>query len=176
MDPSDAPARPHHVFDSRAFFGRPCWSRALELLTRCAHHYAGPFTVGPEIAEDDVLTMHMPEVISVSGEFSELTIYRTPTDNYAFRAWHDRRHIALRAGFDRNGEARVARQQRYDLISFATGSTREKSVVGALALLEVETEGQQEYQRRRGHFPHNQRAFTAFVLKYGLAAALDIEF
>lgn len=39
---------------------------------------------------------------------SENTIYPSPRGNYAFRAWHDLTHIKLAAGFDEEGERRVA--------------------------------------------------------------------
>jgi len=41
----------------------------------------------------------------------ESTIYGAPEDNYAFRAWHDSIHIALKAGFDVIGESAVANEQ-----------------------------------------------------------------
>lgn len=63
-----------------------------------------------------------PELVSsttsrlvVYSDFSEGTVYGSPAQNRAQRAWHDGIHLRLGAGFDLASELRVSRQQAHEM-------------------------------------------------------------
>ncbi len=105
-------------------------------------------------------------VIPVWDGASDTSIYGSNAGNYAFRAWHDRLHIILRAGFDAEGEKAVAVAQR-DAILRATGDSEAAEAVWA------DVWGQFLYERRHGRFPDDQAAFVKTWLERGEAAALE---
>lgn len=86
------------------------------------------------------------------------TIFSGPGVNYAFRAWHDWRHICLRAPFDYAGERRVWTAQSADLGLPWDGAQR---------LLWIEVMGQLEHKRLYGAFPVDQRSFAQEYLRTG---------
>lgn len=104
--------------------------------------------------------------IPVWNGASETSIYGDESGNFAFRAWHDRLHVILHAGFDEAGEKRVAVAQR-DAILAATGDSEAAEAVWA------DVWGQFLYERRHGRFPDDQAAFVKTWLERGEAAALE---
>ena len=77
------------------------------------------------------------------------TIWSAPAVNYAFRAWHDSRHLTLGAGFDLESERALC----VDAVRQIDGE-RER------ALLAGEVGGQVEFFFAHGRFPVAQRAFV----------------
>ena len=104
--------------------------------------------------------------IPVWNGASESSIYGSDRGNFAFRAWHDRLHVILHAGFDAEGERAVAVAQR-DAILRATGDSEAAEAVWA------DVWGQFLYERRHGRFPDDQAAFVKTWLERGEAAALE---
>ena len=105
-------------------------------------------------------------LIPVWDGASESSIYGGERGNFAFRAWHDRLHIILHAGFDADGEKRVAVAQR-DAILAATGDSEAAEAVWA------DVWGQFLYEQRHGRFPNDQAAFVRTWLERGEHAALS---
>ena len=104
--------------------------------------------------------------IAVWSGKSDRTIYADDEVNFAFRAWHDARHLALGADFTPEGEALVAAQQIADVL-ILYGADAPKLW---LRLIEAEIVGQQRYQERHGAFPENQRGFDLAYIRNPVAA------
>lgn len=99
------------------------------------------------------LMQHGPKRLVVWAGGSEATIYGDRAVNWAFRAWHDSIHRALKAPFTVEGERLVAIEQ-----ARVIGGT-----FGEIIVAEV-TE-QAAYFERCGYFPHDQVSFMHQVLK-----------
>lgn len=84
---------------------------------------------------------------------SDNTIYGDARVNWAFRAWHDSLHLKMQAGFDLEGETRVA----YEQARIIGGKYAE--------ILLAEIIGQAEYFKKFGQFPENQVQFIKEYLK-----------
>lgn len=92
---------------------------------------------------------------------SERTIYRTPFDNMAARAWHDYRHVMGLHEFDLEGERATCEAQGRDLGFLVASDALTPSEAGAAwALLRLEVIGQAEHFAACGEFPANQLAWT----------------
>lgn len=95
----------------------------------------------------------------------ERTIYGSREANWAFRAWHDRLHVQLQAGFDRVGEERVARSQVMEL---ERAGADESDVLAVW----YDVAGQFLYAERFGGFPEDQASFVALCMLAGIDTAL----
>ena len=94
---------------------------------------------------------------------SEQTIFGDPEINYAFRAWHDWRHITESADFSPDGERTVCEKQKADIREIFDGAQADRFC----ALLEAEIIGQLAHEKRYGRFPENQRGFVVAWLDRG---------
>lgn len=91
---------------------------------------------------------------------SEKTVFACRETNYAFRAWHDSKHILFGLPFTMEGEATVMRLQQRDIHALYDGTRADLFC----AILEGEIIGQGEYNVIRGGYPVNQLAFVAAYL------------
>ena len=140
---------------------------ALNLVRQIAGaHYATPNAPQSFEALLAATNADPAAVIPVWDGASETSIYGSNAGNFAFRAWHDRLHVILRAGFDAEGEQAVAVAQR-NAILWATGDSEAAEAVWA------DVWGQFLYERRHGRFPDDQAAFVKTWLERGEIAALD---
>ena len=88
---------------------------------------------------------------------SDQTIFGCPETNYAFRAWHDARHITARADFSLEGEVETCKAQCRDIYSlFGDGST----AIRYSRYLWAEIVGQAKYNLINGGFPVDQIGFV----------------
>ena len=91
---------------------------------------------------------------------SDKTIFACPETNFAFRAWHDWRHITESADFSRNGESIACAAQCRDVRAIFDGAAAETFC----AILHAEILGQADYAERRGGFPIDQCGFVRAYL------------
>ena len=91
---------------------------------------------------------------------SESTIFADAGVNFAFRAWHDSKHITARLPFTRAGELEALAMQKADILALYDGATADSFC----ALLDAEIKGQFDYCERHGAFPVNQAAFALAYL------------
>jgi len=105
-----------------------------------------------DIAPDtfESLTRHIGVPVVWSGA-SERTIYADPRVNHAFRAWHDALHLRLGAGFDLEGESRVALEQARIVCQYSHTWAR---------LVMAEVQDQAEYSIKNGLFVSDQVKFS----------------
>lgn len=98
-------------------------------------------------------------VLVWTGE-SDNTIFGTPEDNHAFRAWHDYVHINFDLPFTKQGEHTVMllQQRHVDTIGGYYFTRHEKDTF--VKLLECEIAGQLDEFIRTGDFVKDQRAFA----------------
>lgn len=123
--------------------------------------------VAPETFE--ALCAHYHE----TGEFlvwngaSDATIYASPRDNWAARAWHDFHHVTGSNDFTLEGERAACEAQGGDLeILRAKGELSEREAMLAWQLLQLEVIGQALTQfAEHGEFPADQRAWTEAKLR-----------
>ncbi len=95
--------------------------------------------------------------ITVSGAYSDQTIYADPETNFAARAWHDWTHYTYRHAFTEEGERATFEDQKLDLLKrYGPGPQTEHFIL----LLKCEVVGQVEYFVEHGDFPADQVAFT----------------
>lgn len=92
---------------------------------------------------------------------SESTVFACRETNYAFRAWHDSKHILFNLPFTMDGEAAVMRLQQADIRALYDGPRADLFC----AILEAEIIGQGEYNALHGGYPVNQLAFVAAYLR-----------
>ena len=79
--------------------------------------------------------------------------------NFAFRAWHDSKHIAGHYPFDRAGEKAAMQAQMRDVkVLFGEAGTY------FCRLLHAEIMGQFDYAELHGEFPDDQLAFVRAYL------------
>lgn len=93
---------------------------------------------------------------------SEHTIFGDREVNYAFRAWHDSRHIVGNHDFTFEGESAVCDMQVQDLLAIYGKCD---AFYKFERLLIAEVIGQALFFEARGAFPENQIAFTSAYLK-----------
>ena len=94
--------------------------------------------------------------ILVDGRHSDRTIFGCPEHNWAFRAWHDWTHLAIRAEFSLDGELAVAHRQIEDLCR-VFGHSEDTRLWSRYIMAEVY--GQALHFRDTGEFPADQVAF-----------------
>ncbi len=94
--------------------------------------------------------------IRVWNGASESTIFACPETNYAFRAWHDSKHICYGLQFTFEGETRAAELQCDDIRALYDGESADYYC----AILQAEIIGQFRYQEINGKFPVNQMDFV----------------
>ena len=113
--------------------------------------------------------------IVVSSEYSDSSIYGSPENNHAFRAWHDRTHLRLDRGFDDEGEYYVGNAQ-VNAVHRARHDDTSLRNEDAMAIY-YDTIGQIEYRNTHyGAFPTNQRAFVQSCFDIGLAESIKLAF
>lgn len=107
--------------------------------------------------------------MQVSRDNSTDTIYDDAAGNWAFRAWHDKTHLLLNAGFDRKGELAVFRKQCADMqrywppfIPFS-----EEHFAMMVNIIRCEIVGQFDYNETNGDYPQYQRQFAEAYLTGG---------
>jgi hypothetical protein len=122
--------------------------RILELAPRFEVSDRAPGTFA------DLVASRTGGLLQVWPGASEGTIYGDPRVNWAFRAWHDALHLSLGAGFDLEGERRVAEEQ-----------ARVLGCDGMGAIVLAEVLDQAEHFARTGAFPTDQAAFMAMALR-----------
>ncbi len=88
------------------------------------------------------------------------TIFACPEANYAFRAWHDSKHITASLPFTRDGELAAMELQKADIRALYDGAESDTFC----ALLEAEICGQFDYSELRGGFPIEQAEFARAYL------------
>lgn len=97
---------------------------------------------------------------------SDKTIFGDCEVNYAFRAWHDSKHITGKFPFNWEGETAAMQAQIADVRAIYDGKTAEYFC----DLLTAEIQGQKQYQDARGGFPVDQIGFARAYLADSRAA------
>jgi hypothetical protein len=101
---------------------------------------------------------------------SDKTIYSHARYNYAFRAWHDKVHLELDAGFGKLDEIRVCneqvRQARARFVMLALSEEDIRAVIADVA-------GQVLYYYKHGEFVKDQALFVGACLEDGIFTTLD---
>jgi len=132
-----------------------------ELLTRDIRYLARPWAPSTfEALKADCL----PTRLVVDSSNSEHTIFESPEDNHAFRAFHDFYHLTLDADFSVNGERKVTNRQLRDARSAGLSHN-------AMTLYTAELR-QYEHYFTHGRFPVDQRLFAFRWFVGGSAHAL----
>ena len=98
---------------------------------------------------------------------SDYTIFGDREINFAFRAWHDSRHLIHNLPFTFAGESAVARIQAKDILAIYGLCD---SFFRFVRYLQCEIVGQAIFKEARGDFPENQIAFARAYLKDSGAA------
>ena len=94
----------------------------------------------------------------MNPQSAEGSIYGNVKDNIAFRAWHDKLHQDLDAGFDHEGELRVAQEHLRQ--AQAAGLSEE-----AQRALWADTWESFKHHEQTGNFPEEPRKFVAEKMK-----------
>lgn len=95
--------------------------------------------------------------LTVWREASGQTVFADEETNYAFRAWHDYRHVMGGYEMTPAGERATAEAQVRDLVKlYGTGP----DVIHMAQMLLTEVVGQLEHEIITGSFPEDQRAFA----------------
>jgi hypothetical protein len=100
--------------------------------------------------------------IPISAKNSESTVFSSPEDNYAVRAWHDWAHIRGMYPFNIGGEARSMALQMADIVRLCGNSDTHKHT---FRLLWIEVMGQIMHKELHGVFPKDQVTFTEDMWK-----------
>ena len=136
-------------------------------FNRAVHHIAGVllpngFDVGDNASGYIGLRAHYEATgrICVWSGGSEHTIFADRETNYAFRAWHDWRHLTGNHDFTPEGELEVYWAQEGDISRVYGAYPREWRTI-----LWAEIVGQGEYERANGTFPQDQMAFVKCYLQ-----------
>ncbi len=137
----------------------------IAVLQACNRVLPNGFDVSEQAPDSyESLLSHYRETgrIQVWNGASDHTIYGDREINYAFRAWHDSRHIVGNHDFTFEGESAVCAMQVSDLLS----------IYGACdnfykfeRLLIAEIVGQALFFEARGEFPADQYAFTSTYIR-----------
>jgi len=139
-------------------FERACFEIADKLNPR---GYRAHGEGAQSLAELRVLTYEAHDAVTVSELHSDHTIFSRPEGNYAFRAWHEQRHLSENAEFDDAGERRVHAAMARDLAEWLAGQKPDFiNQMRACILLECENIGQLGYWRAYGSPPDDQRTFA----------------
>lgn len=108
---------------------------------------------GPASWEELQASRHEP-VMPINPQSAENSIYSDTPTNIAFRAWHDKLHLDLNAGFDHDGELKVAQEHLRQ--AQAAGLSEE-----AQRALWADTWETFKHHEDTGDFPSNPRMFVA---------------
>jgi len=106
--------------------------------------------------------------IAVWNGASDKTIFDDSEVNYAFRAWHDSKHVTGKLPFTKAGECGALKRQKADVRALYDGETADYFC----RLLEAEIYGQFCYQEKHGGFPVDQIGFARAYLDNHAAALL----
>jgi hypothetical protein len=146
--------------------------KASATLESFIRQSAGSFYTSPDAPQTwDSLRAYQPtDALPIWDGGCAQTIYSSPVINYAFRAWHDRIHIALGAPFNRAGERAVAREHLRQ-------ANRVRLPIGDLRALWADVWGQFLYsENHAGEFPTDQSAFVTAALTLGINFASQLDF
>ena len=130
--------------------------QASDELSNFVHAQAPAHRVdpnGPATWEELQARRHEP-VMPVNPQSAEGSIYKDVPTNIAFRAWHDKLHLDLNAGFDHEGELRVA--QEHQRQAERAGLSEE-----ARRALWADTWETFKHHESTGEFPSKPREFVA---------------
>ena len=121
----------------------------------------------------DSLVAHYRETgrILVWNGASHATIFGDCEVNFAFRAWHDSKHVLGQFPFTREGEISAMIAQRKDICALYDGAQADYFS----SILEAEIYGQFIYSEQRGGFPIDQIGFARAYLK-GPSSAIAGDF
>lgn len=89
---------------------------------------------------------------------SDRTVFADDEVNFAFRAWHDLRHLTADAPFTPEGEAAACEAQIADLVTLFGDDERTRRWA---AIMRAEVNGQVAHLERHGAFPVDQAGFVA---------------
>lgn len=111
----------------------------------------------------DSLVAHYAETgrIMVWNGASDRTIFADSQVNFAFRAWHDSRHIVGGFDFTQAGELGVAAMQKANILAIYDGA----QAAFYCRLLDAEIMGQFHYFEIHGGFPLDQKGFVVAYLE-----------
>jgi hypothetical protein len=112
---------------------------------------------GPASWEELQASRNEP-VMPINPQSAENSIYSDTPTNIAFRAWHDKLHLDLNAGFDHEGELKVAQEHLRQ--AQAAGLSEE-----AQRALWADTWETFKHHEDTGAFPSDPRAFVADKMK-----------
>jgi hypothetical protein len=112
------------------------------------------------------------EAMPVYDKGCDRTIYSHPRYNYAFRAWHDRVHLDINAGFGKLDEIKVCNEQ--------IRQARQRSVMLGISeedirAITADVAGQVLYYYKYGDFVNDQALFVGACLEDGIFTTLDSE-
>lgn len=129
------------------------------------------FDVSADAPQDfDSLVAHHAETgrVLVWNGASDQTIFADAEVNFAFRAWHDSKHITGGFPFTFDGEMSALNAQKADVNRLYDGET----AAYFCTLLDAEIYGQWLYQQTHGGFPLDQYGFAAAYISQGSTAAI----
>jgi len=121
------------------------------------------FDISPNAPQNfDSLVAHFDKTgrVLVWNGASDRTIFADAEANFAFRAWHDSKHILGGHPFTREGELAALDMQKADVRAIYDGATADSFC----ALLDAEIRGQFDFKEKNGGFPENQAAFARAYL------------
>lgn len=124
------------------------------------------YDVSPIAPQDfDSLVAHYEATgrVLVWNGASDKTIFAYPEVNFAFRAWHDSKHIVGGFPFDRAGELAALEMQILDIRAIYDGATADLFC----DILTAEIMGQFSYKERHGGFPVDQIGFAKAWISHG---------
>lgn len=129
-------------------------------LEKFVHEQAPPHRVdenGPANWEE-LQARRGEKVMPINPQSSENSIYSNQKTNIAFRAWHDKLHLDLNAGFDHDGELKVALEHQRQ--AKAAGLNAEDRHA-----LWADTWETFKHHEDTGNFPSEPRSFVAEHMK-----------
>lgn len=130
--------------------------RATPTLEKFVKSKAPPHVVdknGPATWEELQARGH-ESPLPVNPQSAEGSIYRNVPTNIAFRAWHDATHVRLGAGFDHEGELRVALEHQREAKEAGLSNEDRRA-------LWADTWETFKHHEQTGEFPSKPREFVA---------------
>jgi hypothetical protein len=103
---------------------------------------------------EDLKARRNEKVMPINPQGSEGSIYGEKANNIAFRAWHDKTHLDLNAGFDHDGELRTAQEQLRQAKAAGLSEESQKA-------LWADTYETFKHHEENGEFPKDPRQFVA---------------
>lgn len=97
-------------------------------------------------------------VMPVNPQSAEHSIYSDTPTNIAFRAWHDKLHLDLNAGFDHDGELKVAQEHLRQAQAAGLSDESQRA-------LWADTWETFKHHEDTGSFPSDPRSFVADKMK-----------